>query len=187
MIFMQKLCVPDVVKNINIKVFYLMSRTNEIRHIKWHETRKCKCTLDASVCNSKQHYNKDKYRCECKQLIEKGICDKGFIGNPSNCECEKSCDIGEYLDYENCKCRRNLVDKVVEECPENIDELKIAEMALFEHRNDCKSSCTVYIVLIAIVFTISIEIGTYLIYYKYINHDKNTASKYDYVYQTSNY
>ena len=26
---------------------------------------------------------------------------KGFIWNPSNCECEcdKSCDIGEYLDY----------------------------------------------------------------------------------------
>ena len=31
-------------------------------------------------------------------------CDKGFIWNPSNCECEcdKSCDVGEYLDYENC-------------------------------------------------------------------------------------
>ena len=29
-----KLCVPDVVKNINIKVFNLMSRTNETRHIK---------------------------------------------------------------------------------------------------------------------------------------------------------
>ena len=31
-----KLCVPDVVKNINIKVFNLMSRTNETKHIKWH-------------------------------------------------------------------------------------------------------------------------------------------------------
>ena len=33
-----KLCVPDVIKNLNVKVFNLMSRTNEIRHIKWHET-----------------------------------------------------------------------------------------------------------------------------------------------------
>ena len=49
-----KLCVSDVVKNINLKVFNLMSRTNEIRHIKWHETCKCKCRLDASVCNNKQ-------------------------------------------------------------------------------------------------------------------------------------
>ena len=85
-----KLCAPDVVKNMNIKVFHLMSRTNETRHIKWHESCKCKYRLDASVCNSKQRWNKDKYRCECKELIEKGICDKGFIWNPDNCECE--CD-----------------------------------------------------------------------------------------------
>ena len=42
-----KLCVPDVVKNINIKVFNLMSTTNETRHIKRHETFKCKYGLDA--------------------------------------------------------------------------------------------------------------------------------------------
>ena len=46
-----KLSVPDVVKNMNIKVFNLMSRTNETRHVKWHETCKCKCRLNASVCN----------------------------------------------------------------------------------------------------------------------------------------
>ena len=27
-----KMCVPDVVKNLNVKVFNLMSRTNETRH-----------------------------------------------------------------------------------------------------------------------------------------------------------
>ena len=55
-----KLCVPDVVKNMNIKVFNLMSRTNETRHVKWHKTCKCKCRLDASVFNSTQCWNKDK-------------------------------------------------------------------------------------------------------------------------------
>ena len=40
-----KLCVPDVVKNINLKVFNLMSKTNERRHIKFHETCKSKCRL----------------------------------------------------------------------------------------------------------------------------------------------
>ena len=44
-----KLCVPDVAKNMNIKVFNLMSRTHETRHIKWHETCKCKCRLDATT------------------------------------------------------------------------------------------------------------------------------------------
>ena len=33
-----KLCVSDVIKDINIKVFNLMSRINETRHIEWHET-----------------------------------------------------------------------------------------------------------------------------------------------------
>ena len=47
-------------------------------------------------------------RCECKELIDKGLFDKRFFWNPSNCECEcdKACDIGEYLNYENCKCRK---------------------------------------------------------------------------------
>ena len=44
-----KMCVPDVVKNVNVNVFNLMSRTNETRHIEWHETCKCKCRLDAGV------------------------------------------------------------------------------------------------------------------------------------------
>ena len=103
-----KICVSDVVKDLNVKVFNLMSRTNVTRNIKWHETCKCKCRLDASVCNNKQRWNDDKCRCECKELINKGICDEEYAWNPSNCECEcdESCDVGEYLDYENCKCRK---------------------------------------------------------------------------------
>ena len=52
-----KICAPDVVKNINLKVFNLMSITNKTRHIKWHKTCKCKCGLDASVCNHKQRWD----------------------------------------------------------------------------------------------------------------------------------
>ena len=52
-----KLCVYDVSKNINVKVVNLMSSTNETRHMEWHETSKCKCRLDASVCNNKQRWN----------------------------------------------------------------------------------------------------------------------------------
>ena len=104
-----KTCVP-VVKNLTVKVFNLMLRTNETRHIKCHETFKCKCRLQASVCNIKQRWNGDKCRCECKELIDKGVSDKGSIWNPSNSEreCNKSCDVGEYLDYENCKWRKKL-------------------------------------------------------------------------------
>ena len=91
-----KLCVSDIIKNMNVKVFNLVSRTNEARHIEWHKTCKCKCRLDANVCNNKQMSNvnkkmsKDKCQCECKELIDKGMCDEGFIWNSSNCACE--CD-----------------------------------------------------------------------------------------------
>ena len=78
--------VPDVIKNINVRVLDVMSITNETRHIKWHEICKCKCKLDASVCNNKQKWDKDKWRCEHKELIDKGVCDKGFIWNSSSCE-----------------------------------------------------------------------------------------------------
>ena len=63
-----------------------MLRTNERRHIKWHETCKCKCRLDASVCNNKQPRNNDKWRCKCKELSDKGVREKGYIWNPSNYE-----------------------------------------------------------------------------------------------------
>ena len=118
-----KICVPDQIKNRNVKLINLMSRTNETRHIKWHKSCKCKCRLDASIYDNKQRWNDHKCRCECKELIDKGMCDKGFIWNPSNCECEcdKSCDIGEYLDYKYCKCKKRIIDKLVEECSENID------------------------------------------------------------------
>ena len=58
-----KICVPDVVKDLNVKVFNLMSRTNETRHIKWHETCECKFRLNGSVCNNKQRWNDDKCWC----------------------------------------------------------------------------------------------------------------------------
>ena len=73
-----------------------MSRTNETRDIIWHETCKCKCILDTSICNNKQRWSNDKCRCQYKELINKGRWDKIFIWNPSNseCECYKSCDVG---------------------------------------------------------------------------------------------
>ena len=120
-----KICVPGIVKNVNVKVFNLMSRTNE-----WHETCKCECKFGENVCNKKQCCNKNKCRCECKELVDKGVCDKLFIWNASNCECgcDKTCDIGEYLGYENCKCRKELVDKLVDECTETVDEVKLAKI-----------------------------------------------------------
>ena len=111
-------------------------------------------------------------------MIDKGVCDKGFIWNRSNCECDKSCDVGEYLHYSNCKCRKKLVDKLTEECTKSIDEVEIASEN--EHKNKC-SSCTLYIVLFSIIFTISIGIATYFVHYKYMSRNGEN------VYHATNY
>ena len=108
---------------------------------------------------------KIKCRCECKELIDKGICDQGFIWNPSNCECEcdKNFNFSEYLDYENC--RKNLVDRLIDECTETIEEVKLAKITLAENESENKySSCTMYIVLMIAVFT---GITTYFVYYNW--------------------
>ena len=149
---------------------------------------KHKCRLDASVCNNKQCWNDDKCRCECKELINKSVLDKGSIWDPSTCEyeCDTPCDVGGYFDYEKCKCRKKLVDKLVDECTGNIDEVKIAEITLTENIRKC-SSCILYIALFSINFTINVGISTYFVVYKYINSNKENASRYDYVYKATTY
>ena len=71
--------------------------------------------------------------------------DKGYIWNPSNCECEcdKSCDIGEYLDYVNCKCRKRLIDKLVDVSTKTVEELKRAIVTLAENENENENSCKI--------------------------------------------
>ena len=41
-------------------------------------------------------------------VIDKGVCDRGYVWIPSNCEfeCDKSCNIGEYLDYSSYNCKK---------------------------------------------------------------------------------
>ena len=108
--------------------------------------------------------------CECKELIDKGVCDKGYAWNPSNCECEcdKACNFGEYLDYENCKCRKKLVALLTEECTETVEDVKLNNIIFAEkvNKNSYKCiSCTVYIVLLLIFFAINvIGIVTYYVY-----------------------
>ena len=136
-----------------------------------------KADLTVVFVIKKQCPNDDKCRCECKELIYRGVFDKGFIWNPSNCECEcyKSCDFSEYLDYKNCKWKKRLVNKLVacsspEQCTENIEKTRLVEIASAKNENKHKfSSCTLYIVLFSIFFTINIGIGSYfLCFHSYI-------------------
>ena len=70
-----------------------------------------------------------------------------------------------------------MVDKLVEECTENIHEVKMTKIISAEYENGHKHECTLYIVLVSIIFTINFGIGTYFVYYKYMNCNKESDRK----------
>ena len=159
-----KLCVPDTIKNINVKVFILMSFSNQTKHIKWHKL------VNANVDQMQVFVtiNKDGMKINVGVNVEKNRvikkrCDKGFIWNASNCncECDKSCDIGEYLDHKNCKCRRKIVDSLVEECNKNIDDGTL-NISLSDYKCNCFTLC---IVLFVVFLVTSIVISSAFIYF----------------------
>ena len=74
-----------------------------------------------------------------------------------------------------------MVDKLIEECDETIEEIKLAnitamELHSFESENNYKnSSCIVYTVLMIVVFTIFAGITVYLVYYNWYLIKNNTS------------
>ena len=136
-----RIWVPDIIRNLTVKIFNLMTITNETRSIKCHETCKCICRLNKIICNNKKRWNKDKYRCECKELIY---------------------NMGQYLDYSDCKWKKKLIDLIIEECTENHDDKTKIVNTTVKNKN---SFCKVYIVLMTIVSIILARITIYFVYY----------------------
>ena len=112
---MAKLCVPHVIKRLNMQVYNFLMRLNETQNVLWHESCKCVCKLNSSVCNNKQIWNDDTCRCDCNEDFAGIInCTKEYTWNPSTCECQCDtwCKPVQYLDHKNC----------VEECTSVINE-----------------------------------------------------------------
>ena len=75
---MAKLCVPGIVKRVNMQVYNFLMRLNETRSVLWHESCKCVCKLNSSVCNNKQIWNSDTCRRDCNEDFASIInCTKG--------------------------------------------------------------------------------------------------------------
>ena len=93
-------------------------------------------------------------------------CDRGYIWNPSTCECEcdKICGIGEYLDYKNCVCRKSIINKLVEECVSVVDGNKLYDEKSIMLVDGC-TSCTFYVVLFLIFLLISLVGASIFVYY----------------------
>ena len=122
---MAKMCVPNVAKRVNMKVYNFLMRLNATRNVLWHESCKCVCRLNSSVCNSKQIWYCDTCRCYYNEDFA-GImtCDKGYMWNPSTfaCECDMWCKPGQYLDYKKCVCKNKLISKIISGCTSLINE-----------------------------------------------------------------
>ena len=89
---------------MNVKVFDIMSLVNETNSLVQHQSCECKCWLNEKICNSKQKWNHNESRCNCKELDDWGSCENDYMWNPSTCDskCNKTCKIDEYLDIKNC-------------------------------------------------------------------------------------
>ena len=180
---MAKLCVPDVVKDLNVKVISMMARINETRKVVWHETCKCVCRLTSAICNDKQDWNANKCVCECKEdLVSKLVCDKGYTWNPSTCmcECDKYCEAGQYLDYPECACRKKLIDDLIEQCATAIDmEINNGAGLL---TNKTSSSSNIYLFLFVAVLVIVLLLAAGVVYYCRKDDSKKFEDK---IYETA--
>ena len=72
--------------------------------------------------------------------------------------------------------QKKLVDKLIDEGTETIEEVKLATITFAENENEDKySSCTVYIVLMIVTFTVFTGITIYFVYYNW-SLTKNNVS-----------
>ena len=82
-------------------------------------------------------------------------------------QCDQSCNIGQDLDYSDCKCEKKLIDLLIEECTANNDETKLVNITLAKNENSYCNSCKVYIVFMTVVFTVFTGVTIYFVYYKW--------------------
>ena len=177
---MSKICVPKIIKNVNMKVYNFLMRLNETRNVLWHESCKCVCRLNSSVCNSKQIWNSDTCRCNCNEDFAGIIsCAKGYTWNPSPCasECDMWCKPGQYLYHKNCVCKNKLVGRIIRECTSVINETMM--------NNDNDNNTTwfnaiiyVYIVLFLIALVICFCVFAYFKWFKGKKLFKNKHADY---------
>ena len=154
---MAKLCVPNVIKRVNMQVYNFLMRLNETRNVLLHESCKCICKLNSSVCNNNQIWNDDTCRCDCNEDFTGMInCAKGYTWNPSTCECQCDmwCKPGQYLDHKNCICKNKLIGRVIEECTSVINEtMKNNKDNITNNNNSNNNNNNTYLILF-IVFLI---------------------------------
>ena len=165
---MARLCVPNIIKNVNMKVYNFLMRLNETRNVLWHESCKCICQLNSSVCNNKQIWNSDTCRCDCNEDFAGIInCAKGYTWNPSTCECQCDmwCKPGQYLHHKNCVSKNKLIGRVIAECTSVINETMMNNRDNITNDN---TTAYIFIGLFSVLLFIRIVCFCVFAYFKWI-------------------
>ena len=174
---MSKICVPDVTKRVNMQVYNFLMRLNETRNVLWHESCKCICKLNSSICNNKQIWNSNTCRCDCNEdFIGIIKCAKDFIWNPSTCECQcdKWCKHGQYLDHKKCVCKNKLIGRVIEECTSVINETMIT------NKDNITNNNTYLILFIVFLIGLIVFLIGFIYYFRRSNFDRKKVR--DFIY-----
>ena len=150
---MTKLCVPNVIKRVNTQVYNFLMRLNETRNVLWHESCKCVCKLNSSVCNNKQIWNDDTCRCDCNEDFTDIISCECVESKYLRSQCDTWCKQGQYFDHKNCVCQNELIGRVIEECTSVINEAMINNKDNTTNNNNNNNNNNTYLILF-IVFLI---------------------------------
>ena len=169
---MAKMCVPYIIKGINMKVYNFLMRLNETRNVLWHKSCKCVCRLNSSVCNSKQIWNSDTCRCNCNEDFAGIIsCDKGYMRNPSTCKCQCGmwCKPGQYLDHKDCVCKNKLVGRIIAECTSVINETMMNNR---DNEDNDNTITNIFIGLFSVLLYVGIVCFCVFAYFKLVKGKK---------------
>ena len=175
---MAKLCVPNVVKRVDMKVYNFFMRLNETRNVLWCESCKGVCRLNSSVCNSKQIWNSDTCKCDYNEdFVGILTCNKRYIWNPSTCagECDMRCKPGQYLDYKKCVCKDKLIGKVISECTSFINETMMYKKMSITNDDTTKN---IFIGLFTVLLFAGITCLCVFAYFKCIKDKKLFKNKF---------
>ena len=183
---MAKLCVPNVIKGVNMQVYNFLMRLNETRNVLWHESCKCVCKLNSSICNNKQIWNSDTCRCDCNEDFAGMInCAKGYARNPSTCECQCNtwCKPSQYLDHKNCVCKNKLIGSLISECTSVINKTMInnKDNITNNNNNNNNNNNKTYLILF-IVFLIGFIAFLIGFIYYYCRNNANKRKLRDFIY-----
>ena len=152
-----------------------MPRTSETRGISWYGTCACKCRLNASVWNDKKDAIIIDADMNAKNWLIKVNVMMNLFGilyanRICECKCNQSCNIGENLDYKNCKRRKcSLIDKLVSEWKDEILNAIPLNTTNTISITD-KNNCLICIISLAIVFLLLLVIVCISCYYYYTRY-----------------